>query len=157
MSALPMANDHDVMALARIMAEAAVEAEVLSPDMIKHLEEVKKTRISKTFQVRLIAPLTTATVQRLRKEGVGVPALAGFMHVGAFLSPDLFGDALRDLEERYEHPAASPADRAVRMVPLAVALDFAGAREPRLSAAHVNTLYMHLAQAHAARDSEHTV
>jgi hypothetical protein len=151
MSALPMANDHDVMTATKVMAETAVAHEGLSPEMIQQLEAVKRTRVSKTFQVRLIAPLTTATVQRLRTEGMGIPALAGFMNVGAYLNVDLFAEALQDLQERYEHiEASTPAHRAARAAPLAVALDFAAAREPKLSYAHVKALGVHLsARTHA--------
>lgn len=141
---LPMANDQDLIAGATALAHLAVEHGFLSDTMLKEMEDIKKSRVSKTFQWRLIAPLTTATVKRLHQEGASVPALAGFFRVGALLDLNIFREALQDLQERFSMSTPPGRSPDQDQVPLTVAMDFAAAREPSLDRVHLEALCVHL-------------
>lgn len=144
MKALPMANDKDLAALAQTVATMAVSHGFLSPAMRQELAQLSRTVVAKTLQWRLVAPLTTATVKRLRLEGVGVPALSGFFVIGALMDIDVFCEALRDLQDRFVADRPDCDQDHPLMAPLAVAMDFAAAMEPSLDPRHIQALCVHI-------------
>lgn len=141
MGMLPLANDVDVAVMAETVARAAVKFETVSPGIRQQVDRLRPTPAFETLQVRLVPAVTKATVRRLQAEGVSTPALLGFLHIGALLAVPHFNDALYDLDERFlihRRSGATPDPRA--WVPLAVALDYAGAQVPTLDTAHLRCL-----------------
>jgi hypothetical protein len=136
MKKLPMADDQDLANLALTVSQSAVEHGFLSSVMRQEMVRLNRTEAAKTLQWRCVAPLATATVKRLRDEGMSVPALAGFFAIGAQMDLDVFRAALADLQERFIHDAAVDA--------LPLALDYAAAKEPGLSKDHLTAVCLHI-------------
>lgn len=134
MRTVPLANDVDVAALAETLARAAVQFGELSTDMRHQVSRLRPTQAFEALQIRLVTAATRATVHRIHLEGLSVPALRGFLHVGAELDVPHFHDALLDLEERFTAPPNTP------LAPLSVVLDYAGAQVSILSQAHLQCL-----------------
>ena len=138
MRTLPLANDVDVAALAETLARAAVRFGELSEGMREQVERLRHTMAFEALQIRLVTASTRATARRIRKEGVSVPALRGFLHIGAVLDIRHFRNALLDLEERLSLPP-SPSSEGP-LAPLSVVLDYAGAQVDALSARLLQSL-----------------
>lgn len=138
MRTLPLANDVDVAALAQTLAQAAVRFGELSEGMRAQVERLRPTVAFEALQIRLVTASARAAVRRIRKEGVSVPALRGFLHIGALLDLRHFRNALVDLEERLSSPPGESFERP--LAPLSVVLDYAGAQVDALSADHLKSL-----------------
>jgi hypothetical protein len=140
---LLMANDPDLMALTALLAKAAVSLGALSTPLQEQVQRMNGSRVARTFQIRMIAPLATETERRLRADGVSAEAVRGFLVMGSALSADAFSDALADLEERYVGLDRDSRAQVSRRAALAVAMDFASDRVPTLTTEHLCALRRH--------------
>lgn len=147
MSHLPLANDPSLMACVVLMAKMVVTNGHLSPALREQVNRLKACAVSRTFQIRMVAPLATETVDRLVSESVCAEALLGFFVMGALLDPDVFADAVADLEERYVGRGPLGSSPLLRQAELSVAMDFAAALVPGLTPAHLEVVVNHWGRA----------